>query len=94
MKTVNVTEFKAHLSKYLRLASQGMRFVVNDRDEPIAQIGPPEPPPLSWRERLARENRLTLGRQQWNKLEISRPEAPVDIQVSLRVVREDAGEVR
>jgi len=94
MKTTNVTEFKAHLSRYLRLALQGMRIVVTDQDEPIAQIGPPEPAPLSWRERLARENRLTVGTQQWDQLEVSRPKSPIDIQESLSAIRGDAGEVR
>ena len=33
MKSINVTELKAHLSKYLRMASRGVRIVVKDRDE-------------------------------------------------------------
>ena len=37
MKAINVTEFKAHLSKYLRMASRGSQILVKDRDEPIAQ---------------------------------------------------------
>ena len=41
MKVINVTELKAHLSKYLRMAARGTRIVVKDREEPIAQLGPP-----------------------------------------------------
>ncbi len=33
MKTINVTELKAHLSKYLRMASRGSWIVVKDGDE-------------------------------------------------------------
>jgi prevent-host-death family protein len=71
MKTVNVTELKAHLSKYLRMASRGVRIVVNDRDEPVAEIGPVSREALPWRERLARVGRLRTGTQSWAKLKIS-----------------------
>ncbi|HEX9690872.1 MAG TPA: hypothetical protein VGA22_02115 [Gemmatimonadales bacterium] len=94
MKAINVSELKAHLSRYLRLASGGSRIVVKDRDDPIAQIGPPDPVPRSWRERLAREGRLRLGSQRWDELEISPLPRSVDIQASLRAVREDPHEVR
>jgi antitoxin (DNA-binding transcriptional repressor) of toxin-antitoxin stability system len=94
MKTINVTELKAHLSKYLRMASRGSQILVRDRDEPIAQIGPPAAEAVSWRDRLAREGRLRLGTQAWDKLQISRLDRPVDIQTSLRAVREDPSEVR
>lgn len=94
MKVINVTDLKAHLSRYLRMASRGVRIVVHDRDDPIAQIGPPDPGPLSWRERLARVGRLRLGSQNWDQLRISQLDRPVDIQASLRAVREDPHEVR
>lgn len=94
MKSINVTELKAHLSMYLRMASRGARVVVKDRDEPIAQIGPPQADLLSWRDRLAEEGRLRLGTQKWDTLSISRLEGNVDIQASLRAVREDPNEVR
>ena len=94
MKVINVTELKANLSKYLRMAARGTRIVVNDRDEPVAQIGPLEKDSLSWRERLAREGRLRPGSQNWNKLKLSKLDRSVDIQVSLRAVREDSNEVR
>jgi antitoxin (DNA-binding transcriptional repressor) of toxin-antitoxin stability system len=93
MKAINVTELKAHLSKYLRLASRGTVIVVKDRDEPVAQLGPPQGEALSWRERLAREGRLRLGTQNWAKLKIAALDRRVDIQASLRAVREDPSEV-
>jgi antitoxin (DNA-binding transcriptional repressor) of toxin-antitoxin stability system len=94
MKAINVSELKAHLSKYLRLASRGAHIVVKDRDEPVAQLGPPQGESLSWRDRLAREGRLRLGTQDWAKLKVSELDRSVDIQASLRAVREDPSEVR
>ncbi len=94
MKAINVTELKAHLSMYLRMASRGSRILVKDRDEPIAQLGPPQGEAVSWRDRMAREGRLRLGTQDWRALTISKLDRPVDIQASLRAVREDPGEVR
>jgi hypothetical protein len=76
------------------MAQRGSRIVVKDRDDPIAEIGPPGPAPLSWPERLAREGRLRLGSQRWRELTISPLDRPVDIQASLRAVREDPHEVR
>ena len=94
MKAVNVSELKAHLSRYLRIASRGTPIVVKDRDELIAQIGPPQADVLSWRDRLAREGRLRTGSQDWARLKISPLGRPLDIQASLRAVREDPIEVR
>jgi antitoxin (DNA-binding transcriptional repressor) of toxin-antitoxin stability system len=94
MKTINVSELKAQLSKYLRMASRGSRIIVRDRDEPIAQLGPPPRQALGWQERLAQEGRLRLGSQSWGKLKISKLNRKVDIQSSLRAVREDPNEVR
>jgi antitoxin (DNA-binding transcriptional repressor) of toxin-antitoxin stability system len=94
MKVINVTELKAHLSRYLWLGSRGTLVVVKDREEPIAQLGPPQGEALTWRERLSREGGLRLGTQDWAKLEISKLHPPVDIQSSLRAVREDASEAR
>ena len=94
MKSINVTELKAHLSHYLRLASRGTRVVVNDRDEPVAQLGPLEHPARSWRDRLASEGRLRRGTQKWGALTISPLDRAVDIQSSLQAVREDPDEVR
>ncbi len=94
MMAIKVTELKAHLSKYLRMASRGARIVVQDRDEPVAQLGPPDAETLPWRDRLAREGRLRPGTQDWGKLRISKLDRPVDIQASLRAVREDPDEIR
>ena len=94
MKAINVTELKAHLSKYLRLASRGVRIVVKDRDEPIAQLGPLQDNALTWRDRLEREGRLRLGTQEWAELSVTKIDRSIDIQASLGAVREDPHEVR
>jgi antitoxin (DNA-binding transcriptional repressor) of toxin-antitoxin stability system len=94
MKAINVSELKANLSKYLRMASRGTRIVVKDRDEPIAELGPLPKDSPSWRTRLAEAGRLRLGTQDWEKLRVSRLQRPVDIQGSLQAVREDPSEVR
>ncbi|MDQ7842244.1 MAG: hypothetical protein QN141_04395 [Armatimonadota bacterium] len=94
MKDINVSELKAHLSKYLRMAGRGMRITVKDRNEPIAELGPPAAGALAWHDRLAREGRLRPGTQNWSALRISPLDRPVDIQEALRAVREDPGEVR
>jgi antitoxin (DNA-binding transcriptional repressor) of toxin-antitoxin stability system len=93
MRTINVTELKARLSSYLRIAARGERIVVKDRDEPIAQLGPLEREPESWRKRLGREGRLRLGSQDWESIEISELGREIRIQESLDAVREDASEV-
>jgi len=94
MKSINVTELKANLSKYLRLASRGTRIVVKDRDEPIAQLGPLAVDAPSWRDRLIEAGRLRPGTQDWARLRLSRLDQRVDIQASLRDVREDPSEIR
>jgi antitoxin (DNA-binding transcriptional repressor) of toxin-antitoxin stability system len=93
MKDINVSELKAHLSKYLRMAARGTRIVVKDREEPIAEIGPVRGDAVSWRDRLARNGRLRLGTQAWGRLAISKLDRRIDIQTSLRAVREDPREV-
>jgi prevent-host-death family protein len=40
MKTVKISEFKAHLSAHLRVASQGEEILVCDRNRPIARLVP------------------------------------------------------
>ncbi|MGH7467920.1 MAG: type II toxin-antitoxin system Phd/YefM family antitoxin [Longimicrobiales bacterium] len=94
MKAVTVTELKAHLSKYLRMAARGARIVVKDRNEPIAQLGPLETVPVAWPERLAREGRLRTGSQEWSNLRITKLGRAIDIQASLQSVREEASEIR
>jgi prevent-host-death family protein len=94
MKSINVSELKTHLSKYLRMASRGTRIVVKDRNEPVAELGPLQQENIPWRERLSQEGRLRLGTQNWGKLRITRLKRPLDIQASLRAVREDPSEVR
>jgi antitoxin (DNA-binding transcriptional repressor) of toxin-antitoxin stability system len=94
MKDINVSELKAHLSRYLRMASQGIQIVVKDRDQPIAQIGPPAEREHSWRDRLAAQGRLHLGNQDWGNLVITKCKQKVRIQDALDAVREEPHEVR
>ncbi len=94
MKTINVTELKANLSRYLRMAAWGTRIVVRDRDDPIAELGPPQREAASWHERLARDGRLRLGTQDWARLTISPLSPGIDIQSVLAAVREEPDEVR
>lgn len=84
-----MTEFKAHLSKYLRLAARGTVVRVNDRDEPVAQLVAVTPDSHNWYDRLASRGGVRLGNQQWRKLRISSLERPVDIQDSLRAIRDE-----
>jgi antitoxin (DNA-binding transcriptional repressor) of toxin-antitoxin stability system len=94
MKAIKVTELKANLSKYLRLASRGAKIVIKDREEPIALLGPLPAGSESWHMRLAAAGRLRPGTQDWRRLRVSRLASPVDIQASLQAVREDPSEVR
>jgi antitoxin (DNA-binding transcriptional repressor) of toxin-antitoxin stability system len=94
MKSINVTELKANLSRYLRMAARGTRVVVRDRDEPIAQLVPPDADATDWRQRLAREGRLRPGSQDWSSLKLPKPARRVDIQSSLQATREEPDEIR
>ena len=62
MTTINVAEFKAHLSEYLRRARKGERIVVRDRKVPIVEIVALKPAGDLW-QRLAREKGMRLGMQ-------------------------------
>jgi len=93
-KDISVSELKAQLSKYLRMASQGIHVLVRDRDEPVVEIVTAQTGALSWRERLAREGRLKLGTQDWGRLQITPLDHPVDIEEALEYVREAPDEVR
>jgi len=89
MKAINTAELKNHLSRYLRAVRRGERFIVLDRKDPIAELGPvPQGEGSPW-ERLARQGRLVLGSQRWKNLKITRLEREVPIQQLLREVRED-----
>ena len=94
MKDIKVTELKAQLSRYLRMAARGTPIIVKDRDEPIAMLGPLPRAEEDAYERLIRTGRLRRGTQDWKTLRISRLEHRGDIQASLQAVREDPHEVR
>ena len=90
MKSVKVSELKANLSRYLRMAAEGNRIVVTDRDDPIAQIIPPDAGQIKWQDRLARAGGLRLGSQHLGKLKFASIRARANIQESLRSIREDS----
>lgn len=58
MDTVGVRELRQNLSVYLRRVTAGERFIVTDRHEPIAVLGPPPARDDSWAKLLA-EGRLS-----------------------------------
>lgn len=41
MKAVGIKQLKARLSEYVRLARSGETILVSDRDEVVAELGPP-----------------------------------------------------
>jgi prevent-host-death family protein len=45
MRVVNVKELKARLSAYLRAVRAGESFLVTDRSEVVARLGPPAEAP-------------------------------------------------
>jgi antitoxin (DNA-binding transcriptional repressor) of toxin-antitoxin stability system len=92
MKSIDVAELKANLSRYLRMAARWLRVGVRDRDEPIAQLVPPDADAGDWRQRLAREGRLRPGSQNWSALRIPKLGRQVDIQSSLQATREESDE--
>ena len=58
MNSVGVRELRQNLSLYLRRVAEGERFVVTDRHEPVAVLGPPPATDEPW-ERLLAEGRLS-----------------------------------
>jgi prevent-host-death family protein len=63
MKTASVSELKAHLSKYLRVARRGGEVQVLDRGVPIARIVPCQPGSEAQPERLDRLVRAGIVRR-------------------------------
>jgi len=41
MKAVGIKQLKSRLSEYLRLVRAGQTILVSDRDEVVAELGPP-----------------------------------------------------
>jgi prevent-host-death family protein len=57
MTVVGVAELRQNLSKYLRLVASGERLVVTERNQPVAELGPP-PSTGQALDRLIAEGRL------------------------------------
>lgn len=90
MRDVSISDLKAHLSRYLRLARRGERIRVRDRQEVVAELGPAAAQPTSVWARLADEGRLRPGSQEWSSLKLTRPKKSVPIQAILDDVRADS----
>lgn len=76
MKTANIAELKAHLSQYVRLVKKGQRVVVLERNTPVAELVPYQPPPEAVFARLAAEGKCRLGRQNFAELTFAPLDAP------------------
>ena len=44
VRTINISQLKAHISEQLRTVRKGQRLVILDRDIPVAQLVPYEQP--------------------------------------------------
>ena len=44
MRTINISQLKAHISEQLRAVRKGQRLVILNRDIPVAQLIPYEQP--------------------------------------------------
>jgi prevent-host-death family protein len=58
MVEVGIRELRQNLSVYLRRVAAGERFIVTDRRQPVATLGPPPEKDDPW-ERLIAEGRLS-----------------------------------
>lgn len=85
-----MSELKAHLSRYLRLAKRGARIRVRDRSEVVAEIGPAPAAAASITARLADEGRLRAGSQEWSSLTITPLSRAVPVREILADLRADA----
>ncbi|MEA2413249.1 MAG: hypothetical protein QOC77_3810 [Thermoleophilaceae bacterium] len=63
---VGVRELRQNLSVYLRRVAEGERFVVTDRREPVAELGPltAEDDDAEW----MRRNNLKPARRRWEDM--------------------------
>lgn len=52
MTTIKLSEAKAHLGRYARKAAQGQKFIIADRNKPVAVIGPAPQPDSGIRPKL------------------------------------------
>ncbi len=61
MTRVNVAKLKSQLSSYLRRTREGERFLVMDRNEPVAELTPTRTPEDDgWLHRLAADGQVRL----------------------------------
>ncbi len=89
MSEVGVRELRQNLSVYLRRAAEGERFVVTDRREPVAVLGPLPVKDDPW-ERLLLEGRLS--RPSRDLLEVGPPVKLDDPYAGTKALEEQRGE--
>lgn len=94
MKTVSVSELKAHLSRYLREVRRGSEVQIHDRGVPIARLGPlpraAEGPGEAERQRLIAAGIIRPGSGHAdNVLETEPLELPTSLLDALDEDRED-----
>jgi prevent-host-death family protein len=73
MDSVGVRELRQNLSVYLRRVAAGERFIVTERREPVAVLGPPPTGDDPW-EKLLAEGHLSPPSQ-----DLLEAEAPVEL---------------
>ena len=89
MSVVGVRELRQNLGVYLRRVAAGERFVVTDRREPVAVLGPLPPNDGPW-ERLLAEGRLS--RPSGDLLEAGAPVRLDDPYAGTKALEEQRGE--
>jgi prevent-host-death family protein len=89
MDKVGVRDLRQNLSKYLRRAANGERFIVTDRAEEVAVLGPPPKIDDPW-ERLIAEGKIIPASGDLSKLP---PPLPAhDPYAGTKALREIRGE--
>lgn len=89
METVGIRELRQNLSAYLRRVAEGERFIISERREPVAVLGPLPERDDPW-ERLIAEGRLT--RPTRSLLEIGDPIEAGDPYAGTKALEEDRGD--
>ena len=92
MKTMNIAELKAHLSRCLREVAGGERIVVLDRRRPVAEIVPISHGRENVWIRLQRTRGARLGTQDRSGLRFSRVKTRIDVVELVREIQRDSTE--
>jgi len=77
MKSANIAELKAHLSRYVKLVKKGQRVLVLERNTPVAELVPYQPPPQEILQRLVAEGRCKAPTLKSSEIHFTPLEAPM-----------------